>query len=121
MEFKHIPVMLNECINGLQIKENGIYVDGTLGGAGHSLEIAKLLNNTGMLIGIDKDYEALNAAKEELKDFANVKYVQGNHDDIEQILDELQIQEVDGILLDLGISSYQIDNARTRFQLHERC
>lgn len=115
MEFKHIPVMLEECIEGLQIRKNGIYVDGTLGGAGHSFEIAKQLENTGILIGIDKDFEALNAAKAKLQEYKNVKYIQGNHDDIKQILDELQIPEVDGILLDLGISSYQIDNARTRF------
>ena len=76
--------MLNECIDGLQIKKNGIYVDGTLGGAGHSLEIANKLDN-GILIGIDKDDEALEAAKLKLKDFSNIKYVKGNHDDIKQI------------------------------------
>ena len=75
MEFKHIPVLLNECIEGLQIKNGGIYVDGTLGGAGHSFEIAKKLNNTGLLIGIDRDNEAINTAKQRLKEFKNVKYI----------------------------------------------
>lgn len=80
------------------------------GGAGHSLEIAKKLNNTGMLIGIDRDEEALKASKIKLSEFSNVKYIHGNHDNIEEILRELNIEGVDGILLDLGISSYQIDN-----------
>ena len=110
MEFKHIPVLLNECINGLNIKTDGVYVDGTLGGAGHSLEIVKKLDqNKGLLIGIDRDEEALNAAKEKLKDYKNVKYVHSNHDNIKQILVDLNIEKVDGILLDLGVSSYQLD------------
>ena len=88
MEFKHKPVMLEECINGLNIKENGIYVDGTLGGAGHSKEILKRLSNKGLLIGIDRDEEALNAAKENLKEFPNVIYVHDNHDNIKRILEE---------------------------------
>ena len=87
MEFKHKPVMLNECIEGLNINKNGIYVDGTLGGAGHSKEIAKRLSEKGILIGIDRDEEALAAAKETLKQFQNVKYVHGNHDDIKEIYD----------------------------------
>ena len=115
MEFKHIPVLLNECIEGLSIKENGIYVDGTLGGAGHSFQIAKALKNTGMLIGIDKDIDALNAAKEKLKEYENIKYIQDNHDNIKNILCDLEIPKVDGILLDLGISSYQIDNPQRGF------
>ena len=73
MEFKHTPVMLNECIEGLNINPDGIYVDGTLGGAGHSKEIVKRLSKKGMLIGIDRDEEALKAAKENLKEFSNVK------------------------------------------------
>ena len=73
LKFEHKPVMLNECIQGLQIKKNGIYVDGTLGGAGHSKEIAKRLENTGLLIGIDRDEEALKAARENLKSYKNVK------------------------------------------------
>ncbi len=115
MEFKHVSVLLNECINGLNIKKDGIYVDGTLGGAGHSLEIAKKLDNTGKLIGIDKDIEALLAARKKLENFINIEYVQGNHDDIKYILDKLNIDKVDGILFDLGISSYQIDNGNRGF------
>lgn len=115
MEFNHKPVLLNECIEGLKINPNGIYVDGTMGGAGHSKEILKKLSNNGLLIGIDRDTDALNVAKERLKDFNNVKYVHGNHDDIKNILEELQIDKVDGILLDLGVSSYQIDNEERGF------
>lgn len=115
MEFSHKSVLLSEAIEGLNIKENGIYVDGTLGGAGHSYEILKKLNKAGMLIGIDRDNEALVAAKKKLKDFQNVKYVHGNHDDILSILDGLQITKVDGILLDLGVSSYQLDEASRGF------
>lgn len=115
MEFKHIPVLLNECIEGLNINPDGIYVDGTLGGAGHSSQIIKKLSSKGMLIGIDRDEEALKAAKEKLKVYNNVKYVHGNHDDIKQILSELNIDKVDGILLDLGVSSYQLDERNRGF------
>ena len=114
-EFEHIPVLLNECIEGLNIKENGIYVDGTLGGAGHSFEIATKLKNTGTLIGIDRDEEAIKKAKDTLKDFKNVIYVQDNHDNIKEILERLNIEKVDGILLDLGVSSYQIDEETRGF------
>ena len=115
LKFEHKPVMLNECIQGLQIKKNGIYVDGTLGGAGHSKEIAKKLENTGLLIGIDRDEEALKAAKENLKLHKNVKYIHGNHDDIIEILKSEDIEGVDGILLDLGVSSYQLDERNRGF------
>ena len=115
MEFKHESVLLWECIEGLAIKEDGIYVDGTLGGAGHSKQILKKLSNKGMLIGIDRDLEALEAAKNNLKEYKNVKYVHGNHDDIDEILEELQINGVDGILLDLGVSSYQLDERNGGF------
>lgn len=115
MEFKHTPVMLNECIDGLNINPDGIYVDGTLGGAGHSKEIAKRLSSKGLLIGIDRDEEALKAAKENLKEFTNVKYVHGNHDEIKSILQNLNIEKVDGILLDLGVSSYQLDERNRGF------
>lgn len=115
MEFKHEPVMLNECIQALMIKPEGIYVDGTLGGAGHSLEIAKRLSAKGRLIGIDKDTEALEAASKRLKDYQNVTYIHGNHDDIQSILQELKIEAVDGILLDLGVSSYQLDEKTRGF------
>ena len=115
MEFKHEPVLLEETINGLNIKPNGIYVDGTLGGAGHSKKILKQLSSKGLLVGIDRDEEALKAAKENLKEFENVKYIHGNHDEITEILESLDIKEVDGILLDLGVSSYQLDERNRGF------
>ena len=115
MEFKHKPVMLMPCIEGLEIKSDGIYVDGTLGGAGHSIEIAKKLSLKGKLIGIDRDEEALTAAQEKLKDFSNVIYVHDNHDNIKEILENLEIEKVDGILLDLGVSSYQLDERNRGF------
>lgn len=115
MEFKHKPVMLEECIEGLNIKPDGIYVDGTLGGAGHSKEILKRLSKNGLLIGIDRDEDALKAAKENLKEFENVKFVKDNHDNIKQILEDIGIDKVDGILLDLGVSSYQLDERNRGF------
>lgn len=115
MEFNHKPVLLKECIEGLNIKEDGVYVDGTLGGAGHSKEILKRLSDKGNLIGIDRDIDALNAAKINLAEFNNVKYVHGNHDDIKTILNDLDIEKVDGILLDLGVSSYQLDERERGF------
>ncbi len=115
MEFKHKPVLLKECIEGLNIKKDGIYVDGTLGGAGHSKEILRNLSEKGLLIGIDRDEEALNAAKQNLKEFKNVKYIHGNHDDIKEILEDIGIDKVDGILLDLGVSSYQLDERNRGF------
>ena len=115
MEFKHKPVLLKECINGLNIKKDGIYVDGTLGGAGHSQEILKQLNKDGKLIGIDRDEEALKAAKENLKEYNNVIYVHDNHDNLKDILEQLEIEKVDGILLDLGVSSYQLDEKNRGF------
>ena len=115
MEFVHKSVLLKECIDSLNIKPDGIYVDGTLGGAGHSLEILKRLSPKGKLIGIDKDEDALKAAKERLKSYSNVIYYHGNHDDIKEILSNLQIKKVDGILLDLGVSSYQLDERNRGF------
>lgn len=115
MEFKHEPVMLQECIEGLNIHPDGIYIDGTLGGAGHSLEIVKKLSSKGRLIGIDRDEEALVAARERLFEYQNVTYVHGNHDEIQNILEDLKIEKVDGILLDLGVSSYQLDERSRGF------
>lgn len=115
MEFKHKPVLLDECIEGLNIKEDGIYVDGTLGGAGHSSHIIEKLSKKGKLIGIDRDKEAIKAAETKLKDFDNKIIYHGNHDDIKKILKELNIEKVDGILLDLGVSSYQLDEAERGF------
>lgn len=114
MEFKHQPIMLNECIENLNIKKDGIYVDGTMGGAGHSSKIAEKLES-GLLIGIDRDLEALEASKKRLKDYDNVKYVHGRHEDILEHLSALGIDRIDGVLLDLGISSYQIDEGARGF------
>ena len=107
--------MLQECIEGLQIKPDGIYVDGTMGGAGHSIEIVKRLSNKGKLIGVDRDEEALKASKERLAEYTNVTYVHDNHDNIKEILQKLGINQVDGILLDLGVSSYQLDERNRGF------
>ncbi len=115
MEFKHFSVMLEECIEMLDIKEDGIYVDCTLGGAGHSKEILKKLSPKGRLIGIDQDLDALKAAKEKLKDFNNVTYVHNNFYNIKDILESLGIEKVDGILMDLGVSSYQLDQGERGF------
>ena len=115
IEFRHFPVLLKESIQGLNIKKNKIYVDGTLGGAGHSIEIAKILNNTGRLIGIDRDNQAIQVAREKLSEYRNIEYIQENHDNIRKILQSLEISKVDGILLDLGISSFQIDTKERGF------
>lgn len=115
MEFKHEPIMLEECIENLRIKPNGIYVDGTIGGAGHSSKIIEKLNEDGLLIGIDRDKEALEASQARLKAYKNVKYKWGNHEQIKQHVEELGYEKVDGILLDLGVSSYQIDEPTRGF------
>ena len=109
MEFNHVSVLLNECLEALNIKEDGIYVDCTLGGAGHSSQIVKRLSNEGRLIGIDQDKDALRAAGERLHNFSNVTFVHNNFHNIGAILEELEIEKVDGILMDLGVSSYQLD------------
>ncbi len=115
MNFEHKPVLLKECIEGLHINPDGIYVDGTMGGAGHSIEILKRLSAKGKLIGIDRDEEALKASKERLSSYKNVEYIYDNHDNIKDILQKLQIEKVDGILLDLGVSSYQLDERNRGF------
>ncbi len=115
MEFKHISVLLNECLEGLNIKENGTYVDCTLGGAGHSSHILEKLSSEGTLIGIDQDNDALRAAKEKLRDYSNVKFVHNNFYNIDSILTSLNIPKVDGILMDLGVSSYQLDEGERGF------
>ena len=115
MEFSHVSVLLDKCIECLNVEKGGIYVDGTLGGGGHSSRVLKLLNNTGRLIGIDRDIDALTHTKERLKDYTNVTYVKDKHENIKKILDELEIPGVDGILLDLGVSSYQLDEASRGF------
>lgn len=115
MEFKHVSVLLDECINALNIKKEGIYVDCTLGGAGHSSEIVKRLSKEGRLIGFDQDKDALKAAKERLKEYENVTYVHSNFYAIYDVLTDLGIEGVDGILMDLGVSSYQLDNGERGF------
>ena len=113
-EFKHISVLLNECIEGLNINPKGIYADATLGGGGHSSVIRSKLNG-GMLIGIDRDEEAINAAKKRIGEKENVIYVHDNYKNIKNILKSNNISGLDGALIDLGISSYQIDNAERGF------
>ena len=114
-EFHHVSVLLDECIEGLNIKPDGIYVDGTLGGAGHSSQIAKRLT-TGRLIGIDRDPVALKAAGERLAPYADrVTLVHSNFCEIAQVLEDLNIEGVDGILLDLGVSSPQLDDGSRGF------
>ena len=116
MEFEHKSVLLFECIDGLNIKENGIYVDGTMGGAGHSSEIVKRLGKSGHLVGIDQDAEAISASQKRLSDYQDsVSFVKSNYCNIRKVLDDLKIEKVDGILLDLGVSSYQLDNAERGF------
>src|SRR3712207_1983787 len=115
MDFNHVPVLLEETIDSLNIKEDGIYVDCTLGGAGHSSYILKRLSKKGKLIGIDQDINALKAAKERLKNYDNVVYVHNNFYNLASVLDELNIEKVDGILMDLGVSSYQLDTPERGF------
>lgn len=115
MEFKHKSVLLEETIEMLNIKKNGIYVDATLGGGGHSLEILKKLDD-GILIAIDQDIDALNSTKEKLKTYSDkIRYFHGNFSEIEQYLNSLKIKKIDGIIADLGVSSYQFDNGERGF------
>jgi hypothetical protein len=114
--FSHYPVMLSECIEGLHIKENGIYVDCTTGGGGHSFEIASRLSDEGRLICIDQDTTALAAAKERLAPYlSRVTFVHDNFSNVRAILDRLGIEAVDGALIDLGVSSYQLDTPERGF------
>lgn len=116
MEFKHKSVLLYETVDQLNIKPDGIYVDGTLGGGGHSYEIASRLSDKGRLIGIDHDEDAIKAASERLKPFMDrVTIVRNNYCNMDKVLDELSIDKVDGIMLDLGVSSYQLDTAERGF------
>lgn len=117
MEFSHIPVLLNETLDGLNIKPDGIYVDGTAGGAGHSCEIAKRLKK-GRLIALDQDPDAIKVATERLKDYP-ATVVQTNFRNMRGALDRLGIQSVDGIMLDIGVSSFQLDNRERGFSFHD--
>lgn len=116
IRFSHVSVLLRECIEALQIKPNGIYVDCTTGGGGHSLEIAKRLTDGGRLIAIDRDEDALRAADKRLADFADrVTFVHSNYAMLQSVLADLGIPGVDGVLADLGVSSYQLDTAERGF------
>ena len=116
MEFSHKSILLNECMEGLSIKPDGVYVDGTLGGGGHSFHILERLNEKGRLIGIDQDEDAIEAATKRLAQFEKqVTIVRDNYEHFQAILSALSIPEVDGILLDLGVSSYQFDEADRGF------
>lgn len=116
MEFRHVPVLLEECIEGLDIKPDGIYCDGTAGGAGHSKEIAKRLT-TGRLISVDRDPEAVAVATERLAGLP-ATVVRGNYSELDEIFERLGLSGADGILMDLGVSSYQLDNAERGFSYH---
>nr|WP_330414383.1 16S rRNA (cytosine(1402)-N(4))-methyltransferase RsmH [Lachnotalea glycerini] len=116
MSFEHKSVLLDETISNLNIKPDGIYVDGTLGGGGHAYEVCARLKDKGRFIGIDQDEAAIKAAGEKLKEFGNkVTIVRSNYNDIKQVLHTLEADKVDGILLDLGVSSYQLDTADRGF------
>lgn len=120
MEFKHVSVLLEETIEGLNIKPDGIYVDGTLGGGGHAYEVCKRLSDKGRFIGIDQDEAAIAAGGERLKEFKEqVKIVRSNYADMKRALYDLEIYGVDGIVLDLGVSSYQLDTAERGFSYME--
>lgn len=111
MEFKHYSVLLDECIDGLNIKPDGIYVDGTLGGAGHSFHICERLGDKGRLIGVDQDTDAIAAASKRLEPFKEkVTIIHSNYENAVEKLSEISVEKVDGILLDLGVSSFQLDN-----------
>ena len=116
MKFNHTSVLLQETIDGLNIRPDGVYVDGTLGGGGHSYEIASRLSDRGQLIGIDQDEAAITAAGERLKEFGDrVIIVRSNYRNTKSILQSLQIEKIDGMMLDLGVSSYQLDTEERGF------
>lgn len=118
MEFIHVPVLLNECIDGLNIHPNGIYVDGTAGGAGHSSAIAERLGSGGRLISLDRDPDAVAAASRRLSAYKNAMVVHSNYSRLRDVLDSLDIDRVDGILMDLGVSSFQLDEGSRGFSYH---
>ena len=120
MEFEHVSVLLEETIEQLHIKEDGIYVDGTLGGAGHAYQICRRLGEKGKFIGIDQDAEAIKASAKRLGEFGDkVKIVKSNYVHMKELLQNMGIPKVDGIVLDLGVSSYQLDNAARGFSYQE--
>lgn len=120
MEFRHRSVLLEETIEGLHIKPDGIYVDGTLGGGGHAFEVCSCLGNKGIFVGVDQDAAAIEAAGQRLKGFGEkVRIVRSNYRDVKSQLQKLGIDKVDGIILDLGVSSYQLDTAERGFSYRE--
>ncbi|MBR4511148.1 MAG: 16S rRNA (cytosine(1402)-N(4))-methyltransferase RsmH [Ruminococcus sp.] len=118
MKFSHVPVLLTQTIDGLDIKPDGIYVDCTAGGGGHSSAIAAKLSNKGRLISLDRDPDAVKAASERLSAFGNAQVIHRNYSELDKVLDELGIDAVDGILMDLGVSSYQLDEESRGFSYH---
>lgn len=118
MEFKHESVLLKESIEGLNVKPNGVYIDCTTGGGGHSLEIAKRLSDEGRLFCFDQDKEAVEAAKKRLREYSPV-FVTRNFAEMGEILAEYGVEKADGILMDLGVSSYQLDNRERGFSYHD--
>ncbi|WP_298529377.1 16S rRNA (cytosine(1402)-N(4))-methyltransferase RsmH [uncultured Ruminococcus sp.] len=118
MEFSHIPVLLDECMEGLDIRPDGIYVDGTAGGAGHSSAIAARLGENGRLIALDRDPDAVKTASERLSVYPNAQVIHSNYSQMRDVLDDLGIDKVDGILMDLGVSSYQLDEESRGFSYH---
>ncbi|MCD7810816.1 MAG: 16S rRNA (cytosine(1402)-N(4))-methyltransferase RsmH [Ruminococcus sp.] len=118
MEFVHVPVLLDKCIEGLDIKPDGIYVDGTAGGAGHSLAIAGHLCSEGRLISLDRDPDAVAVASERLSAFPNAQVIHSNYSRLREVLDSLEIDRVDGVLMDLGVSSFQLDEGSRGFSYH---
>ncbi|MDO4862969.1 MAG: 16S rRNA (cytosine(1402)-N(4))-methyltransferase RsmH [Ruminococcus sp.] len=118
MEFRHIPVLLAETIGGLNIRPDGVYVDCTAGGGGHSSAIAERLSEKGRLIALDRDPDAVKAAGERLAEFPNAVVIHRNYSEIDKVLEELGIDAVDGILMDLGVSSHQLDEESRGFSYH---
>ena len=118
MNFEHVSVMLMPTVDMLDVREGGIYVDGTLGGGGHSAEILRRLNGTGHLYGIDRDNDALAAATERLGAAGNFTAVKGNFHDVKALLAEYGVEKIDGMMIDLGVSSYQLDTAERGFSYH---
>ncbi len=118
MKFHHIPVLLEECLDGLNISPDGIYVDGTAGGAGHSSAIAEKIGKNGRLIALDRDPDAVAAASERLSCFSNAQVIHRNYSEMRAVLDELGIGSVDGVLMDLGVSSFQLDEESRGFSYH---
>lgn len=116
MEFNHVSVLLNECIDNLNIKPDGVYVDCTMGGAGHSKEIVKKLSKDGLFIGFDQDKNAIATAKERLAEYSDrVKFVHSNFENIKEELEKIGVYKIDGVLADLGVSSHQLDEADRGF------